>query len=306
MALTSGKSLPTWHNLIYSGVSASIAAVVSNPIDVAKTRLQLQGELCKDRLNTGVLNCIRKTYVVEGLLGLQRGLSTAVGREATLNFFRIGLFEPILKIIHTDETSPPFIKRIFAGLVASLIGAVASNPFDLLKTRLQSQALGSNAVVGYQHGYATLRDGFSRILRQEGPLGLWQGTSAAALRQAVGGTTQVTSYSMIKDSFISHRFADTPTTHLASSVATSAVTVTVMNPVDVVRTRIYNQPGGKERSYEGIRDAFVKIVRREGVRGLYKGLTASFMRLTPHTSITFLVLEQLKKWRPIDAGLKYL
>jgi len=76
-----------------------------------------------------------------------------------------------------------------------------------------------------------------------------------------------------------------------------------MNPVDVIRTRIYNQEygvNGKGKVYAGVADAFLKIVREEALRGLYKGVTASFMRLAPHSSITFLVLEQFKKWRPID------
>ncbi len=57
-----------------------------------------------------------------------------------------------------------------------------------------------------------------------------------------------------------------------------------MNPIDVVRTRYYNQKyeNGKGTLYKTGFDAFKTIVRNEGPRALYKGLTSHFMRIGPH------------------------
>jgi dicarboxylate transporter 10 len=38
------------------------------------------------------------------------------------------------------------------------------------------------------------------------------------------------------------------------------------------------------------------IVKTEGVRALFKGWTPAFLRLGPHTIVTFLVLEEMKVW----------
>lgn len=53
---------------------------MSNPFEVAKTRLQLQGELAKDgvKVYNNALDVLAKTWRNEGLRGLQRGLSPAV------------------------------------------------------------------------------------------------------------------------------------------------------------------------------------------------------------------------------------
>jgi hypothetical protein len=54
---------------------------VSNPAEVAKTRLQLQGELAKTtnvRVYNNVLDVLRKTFKNEGIRGVQRGLAPAV------------------------------------------------------------------------------------------------------------------------------------------------------------------------------------------------------------------------------------
>lgn len=54
---------------------------MSNPAEVAKTRLQLQGELAKTtsvRVYNNVLDVFRKTFKNEGIRGVQRGLAPAV------------------------------------------------------------------------------------------------------------------------------------------------------------------------------------------------------------------------------------
>lgn len=54
---------------------------MSNPAEVAKTRLQLQGELTKGggkKVYNNVFDVFAKTWKHEGLRGLQRGLAPAV------------------------------------------------------------------------------------------------------------------------------------------------------------------------------------------------------------------------------------
>lgn len=54
---------------------------VSNPAEVAKTRMQLQGELAKEgaqKVYKNAIDCLAKTWRNEGIRGLQRGLNTAV------------------------------------------------------------------------------------------------------------------------------------------------------------------------------------------------------------------------------------
>ena len=45
--------------------------------------------------------------------------------------------------------------------------------------------------------------------------------------------------------------------------------------------------------YTSALDCAAKTLRIEGVRGMYKGLAATFFRLAPHTSIMWVVQEQV-------------
>jgi len=66
-----------------------------------------------------------------------------------------------------------------------------------------------------------------------------------------------------------------------------------MQPADTALTRVYNQPTKKlpdGRSvgllYKGPIDCLWKTLRTEGFFGWYKGSTAHFLRIAPHTIIT--------------------
>lgn len=77
----------------------------------------------------------------------------------------------------------------------------------------------------------------------------------------------------------------------------------VTSPVDVVKTRIMNQKfdsKGMGMIYKNTLDCFVKTIRAEGVLGLYKGFFPNWIRIGPHTVVTFVVYERLRKL----AGLK--
>lgn len=61
---------------------------VSNPAEVAKTRLQLQGELTRNGYQKVYLNtfdAIRKTFRAEGVRGIQRGLTAAYAYSVRLS-----------------------------------------------------------------------------------------------------------------------------------------------------------------------------------------------------------------------------
>ena len=72
---------------------------------------------------------------------------------------------------------------------------------------------------------------------------------------------------------------------------TLAPQILCVNPVDVVRTRLYNAPPGR---YSGGADAAAQLVTLEGPLAFYKGALTHYLRLGPHMVLVFGILEQLK------------
>ena len=53
---------------------------------------------------------------------------------------------------------------------------------------------------------------------------------------------------------------------------------------------------GRGLLYTGVFDCFIKTLREEGVFGLYKGLTAQYVRVAPHSAINLVCWSQLLKY----------
>ena len=70
----------------------------------------------------------------------------------------------------------------------------------------------------------------------------------------------------------------------------------VMNPFDIVMTRNYNTSDVKK--YSGVADTMIKIAKTEGARGFLKGFWPHYLRMGPHTVLTFFFWERLK----LEAG----
>jgi hypothetical protein len=66
------------------------------------------------------------------------------------------------------------------------------------------------------------------------------------------------------------------------------------SPVDILKTRLMNQPVDN-KLYSGIFDCARKVYINEGISGFYKGFTAQWTRMGPFTIIQLMVWERLRK-----------
>ena len=81
--------------------------------------------------------------------------------------------------------------------------------------------------------------------------------------------------------------------HLCAASLAGIVTGTATNPIWVVKTRLQLVQGDK-KVLGGSWNCIKKIMREEGIRGFYKGLSASYLGVT-ETTIQWVLYERLKK-----------
>mmetsp|Transcript_3862 Transcript_3862/g.4448 ORF Transcript_3862/g.4448 Transcript_3862/m.4448 type:complete len:306 (+) Transcript_3862:258-1175(+) len=293
-----------------AGLGASTAVLFTNPLDVAKTRLQMTNELVAANKATnipryhGPYDCIKKTYASEGLSGVQRGLNVAIVREFCKCCIRIGMYDPIMRAIHTDRNTPaPMYKRFFAGCICGVSSALMFNPFDIAKTR--AQAAGSLLSTSHYdiRSNASVMEIFSGIARNEGVSKLWYGTTVNASRGLTFTAVLLPVNSKLKETLKTKTgisdgiFLDTLCPFIGSFFG-----ILVMNPVDVVRTRIYNQPG--QKLYSGPLNAIYKIGKIEGVTAFWKGAVSHYLRVGPHTVLTFIFMGYIRRFRDRFSDIK--
>jgi hypothetical protein len=75
----------------------------------------------------------------------------------------------------------------------------------------------------------------------------------------------------------------------------AAASVTVMIPMDTIKTRLVIQMAGNPRPYLGVKDCFVRILKEEGVGSFYRSLLPRLMSVVPMTAIQFGLYETFKK-----------
>lgn len=272
------------------GLALCGAVTFTNPLEVIKTRLQLQGELARDapRLYNGTFHGLKVVYQREGLRALQKGLGCAYIYQICLNGCRLGLYEPTRQVIASliGEGLP---LAMLAGTVTGAAGAISGNPFFLIKTRMQSYGGAAVAHVGTQTRYTLLVHALLLIAKTEGLGGWYRGVNAAIIRTGAGSSVQLPIYNTAKRLL---GFEDGPVLHLCASMCSGLGVAVVMNPFDVVLTRLYNTSGGV---YKGVWDCMLRTVRAEGPGALYKGFSAQALRVGPHTVLSLVFMEQTMK-----------
>ncbi|EWC48205.1 hypothetical protein DRE_02309 [Drechslerella stenobrocha 248] len=281
------------------GMAACGAVTVTNPFEVVKTRLQLQGELASrsqvQRVYTGIFQALRLIYRTEGLRGTQKGLGCAYIYQVLLNGSRLGFYEPIRSsaafLVSGDRAKQTPYVNVFAGALSGIIGGIAGSPFFLFKTRLQSYS--PAFPVGTQHAYRNFVEAARTIYSAEGVRGLYRGVTSAIVRTGAGSSVQLPTYFLAKRQIEKYGLLEEgPLKHVAASTCSGFAVCLVMHPPDTVMSRMYNQNGNL---YSSLADCFVKTVKAEGVFALYKGVTAHLARILPHTILTLSLAEQTNK-----------
>ena len=290
-----------------SALAPAMAAFITNPADVAKTRLNMERELRPGRSRTSVLQCWQTIYAGEGIAGLQRGLSFVLVRESTKNAFRLGLYDPLVDMLsgqqassssklgsHGSGAAMPI--RVAAGAISGGLSALIANPLDLLKTRLQldpSRAAGTTA-----------SDALRLLVKAEGVGGLWRrGAFANVARSATATSLGLPANSKLKELANAQRvplLQRRPAVRDAlCALGASMFVVVAINPLDLVRTRLFSAPtagSGTAARYNGMAHCAVLVAKTEGVGALWKGTLASFLRIGPHQCITFVLIGVLQRF----------
>ncbi|KAK2576424.1 hypothetical protein KPH14_005758 [Odynerus spinipes] len=296
---------PPGVEFVLGAMAAVGAGLFTNPADVIKIRLQLQGELeARGAYKKIYKNTLHAAYLIakhEGILALQSGIGPALYFQVVLNGIRLGVYNSAKKygLILDEKGNTDILKTVVVTGLAGSLGAVLGSPFYLVKTQIQSQSAQSIAV-GYQHGHTGTWSAFRKLWEQGGIAALYRGWYANIPRVFVGSATQLTTFGLVSDWLHSlNLFPDRPITltFFSALIGGTCVAVT-MQPFDVLATRLYNQrttESGKGTLYKGLLDASIKILRTEGFTGLYKGTFPTWMRIAPHTVLCLVFYEKLDR-----------
>ena len=289
--------------LFYGGFASCVAETITMPIDVVKTRLQMDGSGGAVKQYTGTMDCAGKMVKAEGVGALFKGLPPALVRQSTYGSLRYGLYGPIRDSLGVDPKMPkdqiPLWKKIVAGGGAGAIASAIANPTDLMKVRLQTDGMLKDAEGNLlPKKYTGMMNCLTSTIKEEGVLALWTGVGPTVGRATALAAAELATYDEVKGQFKKRGiFKDGLPLTVATAFVSGYVSTVVSSPFDVVKSRVMGQPlnpDGTGKMYAGMVDCFVKSSQSEGISSLYNGFWPNFGRVVPRVLIVFVVMEQLK------------
>ncbi|XP_042635985.1 mitochondrial uncoupling protein 2-like isoform X12 [Catharus ustulatus] len=213
---------------ISAGMAGCIADLCTFPLDTAKVRLQIQGEVRIPRTISsveyrGVLGTLSTMVRTEGARSLYRGLAAGLQRQMGFSSISIGLYDPV-KQLYTpkgaERTLPNIARNVIincgelvtydiikdallraqlmadnvpchfvAAFGAGFCATVVASPVDVVKTRYMNSSPGQ---------YSNVLSCLLALLTQDGPAGLYKGFVPSFLRLGSWNVVMFVSYEQLQ------------------------------------------------------------------------------------------------------------
>ncbi|XP_073704321.1 solute carrier family 25 member 36-A [Garra rufa] len=295
-------------HLFAGGCGGTVGAILTCPLEVVKTRLQSSSVtlyISEVQLSTvngtsvarmsppGPLHCLKLILEKEGPRSLFRGLGPNLVGVAPSRAIYFAAYstakEKLNNVFDPDSTQVHMLSAGLAGFTA----ITATNPIWLIKTRLQLDA--RNRGERRMSAFECVR----RVYQSDGLRGFYRGMSAsyAGISETV---IHFVIYESIKRKLIESKAnanmddedesvkdaSDFVGMMLAAATSKTCAT-SIAYPHEVIRTRL-REEGSKYRSFF---QTLNMVVREEGYRALYRGLTTHLVRQIPNTAIMMCTYE---------------
>lgn len=274
------KRISRWY---FGGIASCGAACCTHPLDLIKVHLQTQQEV-KMRMMGMAMHVVKQ----DGVLALYNGLSASLCRQMSYSLTRFAIYESVRDMMGSQGPMP-FYQKVLLGTFGGLTGGFIGTPADMVNVRMQNDMkLSPELRRNYKHAL----DGLYRVWREEGLRKLFSGATMASSRGALVTVGQLACYDQSKQLVLATGvLEDNIVTHFLSSFIAGGCATFLCQPLDVLKTRLMNSKG----EYRGVLHCLTETIKL-GPLALYKGLVPAGIRLIPHTVLTFVFLEQLRKY----------
>ncbi|KZS96143.1 mitochondrial carrier [Sistotremastrum niveocremeum HHB9708] len=227
----------------------------------------------------------------------------------------------------------PLVAKMIAGATGSSLTALSMTPFDVIKTRLQTQPpaplassisnnvccqpsavscvrnmsssarlLSPNVVCLWENGMMRAErvngfwDAAAKVWRTEGLRGLWKGVGTSLLMAVPASTTYMITYDHLLREVIPSISPSESITPLISGSLARTIVATIISPLELLRTNLQSTPPSPTQPHT-LRSVFADILqlsRRDGVFSLWRGLGPTLWRDVPFSGIYWANYESWK------------
>ncbi|KXL41466.1 hypothetical protein M433DRAFT_158843 [Acidomyces richmondensis BFW] len=175
--------IPLAAEILAGGSAGACQVVFTNPLEIVKIRLQVQGEAAKAAARDGEEFTKRSAlWIVRhlGLVGLYKGATACLLRDVPFSAIYFPAYSHLKKDFFGESAHKKLgiLQLLTAGAIAGMPAAYLTTPCDVIKTRLQVEARKGDT------SYSGVRDAAQKVWREEGFRAFFKGGPARILRSS--------------------------------------------------------------------------------------------------------------------------
>ena len=272
-------------DLLIGGTAGAISKTIMAPVERVKLLLQTQDSnpdvvSGKVKKFNGMGDCLSRVMKEQGAKALWRGNLVNCLRYAPQQGSALAFNDAINNAFPKYDNKTQFWQsfgvKLFSGGFAGGIANTICYPFDFARTRLASDVKAGGGQ------FKGIGDCIMTTVRSQGITGLYTGWSVTVAGAFVYRAGQLGCFKQIQDMnpYKEDKGAMGVAAAFAAVTAARSVVMPFNYPFDTVRRRmmLQSEKPVAERIYSGSVDCFTKVLKNEGLAGMYKGLVPELFR----------------------------
>ncbi|XP_069497973.1 mitochondrial adenyl nucleotide antiporter SLC25A24 [Ambystoma mexicanum] len=275
-----------WRQLLAGAVAGAVSRTGTAPLDRLKVMMQVHGA----KSDLTLANGFKKMVKEGGLRSLWRGNGVNVLKIAPETAMKFWAYEQYKRLFSSNDGTVGTAERFVAGSLAGATSQTAIYPMEVLKTRL---------AVGKTGQYSGMFDCAKKILKKEGVKAFYKGYVPNILGILPYAGIDLAIYETLKNAWLNKYAKESANPGILVLLACGTISSTcgqlASYPLALIRTRMQAQASIEGAPQLNMVGLFRQIVEKEGLFGLYRGITPNFMKVLPAVSISYVVYEKMKE-----------
>lgn len=256
-----------FHAVFIGSVSASVSTLSLQPFDLLKTRIQEHSD--KKRITQVIRNIISKN----GITGLWKGSRATLIKTIPGVGMYFGIYHTSIGFFNEQSV----IDNSICGFSSRIISTLFVQPLSTIKTRIESG----------KYNYSGVTNSFISIYKNEKIKSFYSGSLATILRDAPFSGLYLLFYKFLCSIF--HNY-DNGILNFSSGVISGIIATAITHPADVIKTR--QQVSNNSTRIHSI---LFDILSKEGISGLFSGITLRSIRRGISATITWSIFDSCIK-----------
>ncbi|XP_078416756.1 mitochondrial adenyl nucleotide antiporter SLC25A24-A-like [Cetorhinus maximus] len=280
------KSGMWWRQLLSGAVAGAVSRTGTAPLDRLKVLMQVHSSKTNQM---SMYHGFKQMLKEGGVVSLWRGNGMNVVKIAPETAIKFMAYEQYKRLFARDKQNITTAERFLAGSLAGATAQTSIYPMEVLKTRMALRKTGQ---------YSGIGDCIKQIMKKEGLIAFYKGYIPNILGIIPYAGIDLAIYETLKKTWLTKYAKESADPGVLVLLACGTISSTcgqlASYPLALVRTRMQAQASLEQSQQLNMMGLFRKIVAKEGLFGLYRGLAPNFMKVIPAVSISYVVYEHMK------------